>query len=82
MQLTDAQYAKAKEVILANQEQIKRIRQRSQPEIEQLAAQANEKLLQSLTPEQVVRFKDFIVRFPQPGIRSLGTTPASAVAPK
>jgi hypothetical protein len=82
VQLTDAQYAKAKEVILANQEQIKRIRQRSQPEIEQLAAQANEKLLQSLTPEQVVRFKDFIVRFPQPGIRSLGTTPASAVAPK
>jgi hypothetical protein len=29
-----------------------------------------------------VRFKDFIVRFPQPGIRSLGTTPASTVAPK
>lgn len=81
VQLTDAQYAMAKDVILANQEQIKHIRQKSQPEIEQLAAQANEKLLQSLTPEQVARFKNFIVRFPQPGIRSLGGASA-ATSPK
>jgi hypothetical protein len=78
VQLTPAQAAQAKAVILANQEQITRIRQRSQPEIEQLAAQATAKIAQGLTPEQAERFKGFIVRFPQPGIRSLGITPASA----
>ncbi len=69
--LSPEQYAQTKALILANQEQLLRIRQRTQPEVEQLAAQANEKIIQSLTPEQAPRFKEFIARFPQPGIRSL-----------
>ncbi|MCX7009006.1 MAG: hypothetical protein NTY53_17455 [Kiritimatiellaeota bacterium] len=81
LKLNPEQAAQAKAVILANQEQITRIRQRSQPEIEQLAAQANAKILQNLTPKQAALFKDFIVRFPQPGIRSLGATPVG-VPPK
>ena len=71
LQLSREQYAQTKALLLANQEQLLRIRQRTQPEVEQLAATANEKIIQSLTPEQAERFKVFIVRFPQPGIRSL-----------
>ncbi len=80
LKLNETQYTAARNVILVNQEQIKRIRQRSQPEIEQLAAQANEKIAGSLTPEQVARFKDFVLRFPQPGIRSLGLAVTNAPA--
>jgi hypothetical protein len=76
VQLTPEQYAQTKALILANQTQLLRIRQRTQPEVEQIAAQANGKIIQSLTPEQAARFKDFIVRFPQPGIRSLNAAPA------
>ena len=75
LSLSPEQYAQAKAVILANQEQLQRIRQSTQPETEQLAAQANEKILQSLTPEQVARFKAFIVLFPQPGLRGFTATP-------
>lgn len=80
LKLSPEQAAQAKAVILANQEQLQHIRQRAQPETEQLAAQANAKILQTLKPEQAARFKDFIIRFPQPGIRSLGSTPAKAPA--
>jgi hypothetical protein len=79
--LNDTQYTVAKEVILSNQQQITRIRQQSQPEIEQLAAQANAKIEQSLTPEQSAHFKEFLVRFPQPGIRSL-TSALAKTPPK
>ena len=81
LKLSPEQYAQAKAVILANQEQLLRIRQRSQPETEQFAAQANEKIIRSLTLEQAARFKEFIVRFPQPGIYPLGNAPVN-VPPK
>ena len=71
LKLNDAQFEQVKAVVLANQEQLTRIRQRSQPEVEQLATQANAKIEQRLTPEQAARYKDFIIRFPQPGLRGL-----------
>ena len=80
LKLSPEQAAQAKAVILANQEQLQRLRQRTQPETEQLAAQANATIIQSLTPEQAALFKDFIVRFPQPGIRPLGSTPPKTAA--
>ena len=76
VKLSPEQYAQATAVILTNQELLLHIRQRTAPEVEQLAAQANEKIIQSLTPEQAARFKEFIVRFPQPGLRGLMATPA------
>ena len=79
LKLNDAQYEQIKAVVLADQEQLTRIRQRSQPEVEQLAAQANAKIEQSLTPEQAARFKEFLVRFPEPGLR--GLTSALAIPP-
>lgn len=81
VQLTPAQYAQTKAVILAHQEQLQHIRQRTQPEVEQLAAQANGQILQGLTPEQASRFQAFIIRFPQPGIRGFSTTPAKPSQP-
>ena len=78
VQLSPAQYAQAKAVILLHQEQLQHIRQRTQPEVEQIAAQANGQILQGLTPEQAARFQAFILRFPEPGIRGLTTAPAVA----
>lgn len=78
VQLSPEQYAQAKAVILANHEQLQRIHQRTQPEVEQLAAQANGAILQRLTPEQAARFQAFLVRFPEPGLRGLNATPAGA----
>jgi len=81
VQLSPEQYAQTKAVILAHQEQLQHIRQRTQPEVEQIAAEANGKIIQSLTPEQATRFKTFIVRFPQPGIRGFTATPAKPPQP-
>lgn len=75
VRLNSEQHAQARAVILANREQLLLIRQRTQPEVEQLAAQANKDILQRLTPEQAERFKAFLVRFPEPGLRGLSATP-------
>lgn len=76
VQLSPAQYAQTKAVILLHQEQLQRIRQRTQPEVEQIAAQANGQILRGLTPEQATRFQAFILRFPEPGLRGFTTAPA------
>ena len=81
LKLNPEQYAQTKAVILAHQEQLQHIRQRTQPEVEQIAAEANAKISQSLTPEQATRFKEFIVRFPQPGIRGFTAAPAKPPQP-
>lgn len=78
VRLTPEQYALARAVILTNREQLLLLRQRTQPDVEQLAAQANQEILQRLTPEQAVRFKAFLVRFPEPGLRGFTATPVGA----
>jgi len=79
LNLSDTQYTQIRTIIMANQEQLTRLRQRTQPEVEQLATEANVKIAQQLTPEQTARFKDFLVRFPEPGLR--GLTPHSSTTP-
>ena len=71
LKLNDAQYAQVATVILSNQEQLTSLRQRTQPEVEQLATQANAKIEQYLTPAQIDLFKVFLIRFPEPGLHGL-----------
>ena len=71
LKLNDAQYVQVASVILANQEQLQLLRQRTQPEVEQLATQANAKIEQCLTPAQIDQLKVFLVRFPEPGLHGL-----------
>jgi len=79
--LDDAQYEQIKTIVLEDNDKLQRIRQITQPEVLELAAQFNGAILQKLSPEQAVLYKDFIIRFPPPGVRVLNSA-ATGTPPK